>query len=371
MTTPQPPARFAPPAHLDEGRRAIWNETIDRLTASGGLFRADPQVILVYVENIASHRQASQLVAQTNVLITRGDRAVENPALAVQRRCADAITRASRALGLGRATQPDPMNPGEAPGPLLPTQPADPVGGARWCDRHHQHECTHHRNKRACGCPPGVPPRPEGCCHRPAIRGIDACRHHAGVSREEAARRGQVAIARATYGTRADIGPVEGLLEEVRWSWGHVCALRRLVEEIEAAYEVPAGAEGTPGRSRLWWGEARRVTRDGDVVEQTVTAGEHVILQAYNREREHFTRVCAAAIAAGAQQQAVDLARTAGASFGRLLDAIFAALFTLPDHLAAAEGALAYREWQREQLPAVVPAAIRAWDPDAPRAGAG
>jgi P27 family predicted phage terminase small subunit len=365
MTTPAPPARFAPPAHLDDTRRAIWNETIDRLTASGGLFRADPQVILVYVENIASHRQASQLVAQTNVLITRGDRAVENPALAVQRRCADAITRASRALGLGRAAQPDLMAGGQAPGPRDPTSPADPAGGAR------RYECTHHRHRRACGCPPGAPPRPEGCCHENAIRGTPACHIHAGVTREQARERGAVAIARATYGTRADITPVEGLLEEVRWSWGHVVALRRLVEEIEAAREVPAGAEGTPGGSRLWWGEARRVTRDGDVVEQTVTAGEHVILQAYNREREHFTRVCAAAIAAGAQQSAVDLARTAGASFGRLLDAIFAALFTLPDHLAAAEGAVAYREWQRAQLPEVVPAAIRAWDPDAPQAAPG
>lgn len=368
MTTPQPPARFAPPAHLDETRRAIWAETIDRLTASGGLFRADPQVILVYVENIAAHRQASALVAQTNVLITRGDRAVENPALAVQRRCADAITRASRALGLGRPGG-DPISGQAAAGPIRTTEPADAAGGARWCDQHRRLECVHHRVQ--CGHPAGVPVPPEGCCHQASIRGTRSCRKHAGVTLEEARRRGQVAIARATYGTRADIGPVDGLLEEVRWSWGHVCALRRLVEEIEAAYEDRAGAEGTAGRSRLWWGEARRVTRDGDVVEQTVTAGEHVILQAYNREREHFTRVCAAAIAAGAQQSAVDLARTAGASFGRLLDAIFAALFTLPDHLAAAEGALAYREWQRAQLPAVVPAAIRAWDPDAPRAGAG
>ena len=361
MTTPQPPARFAPPAHLDDERRAIWAETIDRLTANGGLFRADPHVILTYVENIASHAQASRLVAQTNVLITRGDRAVENPALAVQRRSADAIARSSRALGLGRTTAPDPMNPGQAPGPHRPTTPADAAGGARWCDTHHQYECTHHRNRRACGCPQGAPPRPEGCCHRPATRGTDSCTNHAGVTREEARERGAVAIARATYGTPLDIDPVAGLLEEVRWSWGHVCALRRLVEQIEAT----ANPDAAPGSGPLWFGPARITTRDGEVVEHVVTAGEHVILQAYNREREHFTRVCAAAIAQGVQQQAVDAAKAQAASMGRLLDAIFAALFTIPEHLAAQPGAVAVREWQQAQLPAVVPAAIRAWSPEA------
>jgi P27 family predicted phage terminase small subunit len=363
MTTPIGP-RFAPPAHLDDTRRAIWAETIDRLTASGGLFRADPQVILVYVENIASHRQASQLIAGSNVLITRGDRAVENPALAVQRRSADAIARASRALGLGRTAQPDPMMGGQAPGPLEATTPADRTGGARWCDEHGRLECVHHRNRRACGCGPGAPPRPEGCCHQAAVPGTPACRNHAGISLAAARERGQVAIARATYGTPIDIDPVEGLLTAVRWSWGHVCALRRLVEQIEAA----AGPDTAAGAGPLWAGTTRMVTRDGEVIEQVMTAGEHVILQAYNAERDRFTRVCAAAIAQGVQQQAVDAAKAQAASMGRLLDAIFAALFALPAELAGQPGAVAVREWQQAQLPAVVPAAIRAWTPETPEA---
>jgi len=100
-------ARLDPPSHFDEERREIWAETVSRLTSSGRVFRADPEVLGTYVEAVRSHRQASRLLAQTNVLLTRDGRAVENPALAVQRRSAEAMARASRALGLDRAPASD------------------------------------------------------------------------------------------------------------------------------------------------------------------------------------------------------------------------------------------------------------------------
>jgi hypothetical protein len=364
VTTPIPP-RYAPPAYLDDTRKATWTETIERLMAAGRLFGADPALITVYVENVHAHREASTIIARSNVLIMRGDRAEENPALATQRRAADALTRAARALGLHRPGQPAPTEPGQPAGPVVVGEPADRAGGARWCAQHGRHECTHHRNRRACGCPPGAPPRPDGCCHRAATPGTDSCPNHAGLSRAQVLERAQVNLAR-TYGVPVEIDPVAGLLAEVRWSWGHVCALRHLVESIEA--QAP---DARPGAGPLWQGAARTVTRDGEAVEITTTAGEHVVLQAYYREREHFTRVCSAAISAGAQQSAIDLAKAAAANFGRLLDAIFAALFDLPPDLAADPAAVAALDWQRGQLPVVVPREIRRWDPDAAAGAAG
>jgi P27 family predicted phage terminase small subunit len=109
--------RLEPPAHFDDERREIWAETVNRLTSSGRVFRADPEVLATYVEAVRSHRQASRLLSQTNVLLTRDGRAVENPALAVQRKSAEAMTRASKALGLDRLPAP-------VAGPPAPVTPA-------------------------------------------------------------------------------------------------------------------------------------------------------------------------------------------------------------------------------------------------------
>ena len=115
-------ARLDPPQHFDDERRAIWAETVTRLTSSGRVFRADPEVFGTYVEAVRSHRQASRLLAQTNVMVTRDGKAMENPALAIQRKSAEAMARASRSLGLDRI----PSGPLEEP---LPPAPAAPAGG--------------------------------------------------------------------------------------------------------------------------------------------------------------------------------------------------------------------------------------------------
>jgi len=100
-------ARLEPPAHYDDERREVWAETVNRLTSSGRVFRADPEVLGTYVEAVRSHRQASRLLAQTNVMITRDGKVMENPALAIQRKSAESMARASRALGLDRTPMPD------------------------------------------------------------------------------------------------------------------------------------------------------------------------------------------------------------------------------------------------------------------------
>jgi P27 family predicted phage terminase small subunit len=93
-----------PPDRYDPERQAIWRDAATRLTAGGRPFRADPEVLNTYVEAIRAHRQASAILAQTNVMITRDGKAEENPALAIQRRTAQQVAQTSRALGLHQRT---------------------------------------------------------------------------------------------------------------------------------------------------------------------------------------------------------------------------------------------------------------------------
>ena len=314
--------RLDPPDGYDDTRRTIWTQTVNRLTERGQQFRADPDVLNAYVEAVLSHQQASTLLRQTNVLTVRDGHAVENPALAVQRRTAASIVQLSRSLGLGR----NPMAPLGDTTPMATDQPG------RWCETHGRLECTKQRNKG-------------GDCHAVPVKGLDVCKNHGGKPLAALKRDGEVARARV-YGEPLDVTPVVGLLEEVRWSAGHVAALRAQVVALE-----DAGPDATPGQGGLWWGAVKSVNRDG-VMERTEQAALHIVLQAYNAERAHFARVCAAAIAAGAQQQLIDQAKATGALVGRLMDAVFARLDLQP--------------WQQARLPQVVPAVLREFgQPDA------
>jgi P27 family predicted phage terminase small subunit len=337
VTTPPPgppPRRLDPPPHYDEGRRATWADAVGRLADAGGIFRADPAVLNAYVEAVAAHTQASQLLAQTNVLITRNGTAVENPALSVQRRAADALAKAAKSLGLDRT----PMTAAATATTLGVALAAADRPGGRWCDRHSRLECTHHR--RRCGHAPGLPPPPGGCCHEQAVTGTAACYHHAGKSLAAAKAEGRAAIARFTAGP-AEVTPAEGLLAEVRRSAGHVAALGAMVADLE---------QREP--ESLWWGVAVEREEGGMLTGRERRAGPHVLVRQYDAERDRFAKVCAAAITAGAVSAAGDAARALGGHLAALLDVIFAGL-ELSDR-------------QRDVLvPVVVPAAIRAWDPEA------
>jgi P27 family predicted phage terminase small subunit len=108
--------RLDPPQHYDSDHRAVWTEAVTRLTSSGRVFRADVEVLAAYVEAVISHRQASRILAQEDVTIQdAAGRVSENPALTIQRRCAEELTRASKALGLDRIAGDDPSM--TVPGP--------------------------------------------------------------------------------------------------------------------------------------------------------------------------------------------------------------------------------------------------------------
>jgi phage terminase small subunit len=323
-----PPRRLDPPGHYDDTRREIWTDAVGRLKGDdeGGVFRADPNLLDAYVEAVAAHRQASELRARTNVMITQGTRAVENPALGIQRRTAADMAKAARALGLHR----NPMVAPLAESPLVELR--------KWCPDHNRWECAKHKSN-------GQP------CHQTAvIPGTDACYKHVGMSREDARAKGAARLARM-YQTPADVTPGEALLEEVRYSAGHVRELRARVAEIAAA---EPGPDGEPAGGLFFGVSVERDMGDGIVLRER-KAAPHVLLKAYNEEREHLVRASIAAHTAGAQAEAVEAARLLGGAVGQLVDVILAGL-----ELTAR---------QRDVLvPVVVPAALRAWDPALPPA---
>lgn len=314
--------RLDPPGHYNQDRRDLWADTITRLRTIGRVFQADPHVLDTYIEAITAHRQASELVSRTNVLVTRGDRAIENPALQVQRRTAADVARASKALGLDRT----PMTEVLAESPMR-------GDGARWCDEHNRAECKHHRTDG------------DWCHQHSLIAGLGACKHHAGLGLDQAREQGRVNLARLYQSEPLDVDPAGVLLFEMRASAAHVQDLR---EQVAALAHQP-GPDGVAG-SGLWWALVSQTERDG-ITERVLKAGPNVVLRAYELEREHLVRAAAAAHTAGAQAEQVDVAKAVGGSITRLLDAAFEVL-ELTEH-------------QRRLIPVRMPDVLRTWDPAA------
>jgi P27 family predicted phage terminase small subunit len=327
--------RLDPPAGYDDDRRRIWAETIARLGAAGRLFRADPYVIDTYVQAVAAHQQATGLVAASNVMLVRDGRPIENPALAIQRRTAAQIAAASKALGLDRPPLVDLL----AESPLV-----DATELRKWCEEHARWECSKNRTD-------GQP-----CHRRDTYKGTGACYKHAGLSPARARAAGEAWLVKACA-ARADADPGGVLLEEVRWSAGVVAALRDAVAELAAE----PGPDGKPG-SGLFWGPVRETDRGDGVVEREMRAVPHVMLAYLDRQREHLVRAAAAAHTAGAQQEAVDAARSFAAVVTRLVDALVDGLLRVPDDLAGLPGAAQLVAWQQAQVPVVVPPLIRGLD---------
>lgn len=229
-------SRLDPPAHYDEERRVIWADAVTRLTSSGRVFRADPEVLNTYVEAVRSHRQASRLLAGTNVMIVRDGRAEENPALAIQRRSAEAMARASRALGLDRTPVPHDADP------IAEPVSADPIAdeARRWCDEHSRWECSHRRQSDG------------GWCHQwRLIGGLATCRKHGGKTVGELRADGTQARldAQARHLLyRYDAPPVDNPYEYLQALAGRVAAMERdLGERVNdlrhLRYEADGGGE--------------------------------------------------------------------------------------------------------------------------------
>lgn len=181
----------------------------------------------------------------------------------------------------------------------------------------------------------------EGNCTRPAGWGTDhpgtgrcklhggATVSHRGAASEELARRAVV-----TYGLPRDISPTEALLEEVRYTAGHVAWLREKVAELED--------------EQLVWGVTEQVDKQASEFRGTDTteaARPNIWLELYYRERKHLVDVTKAAISAGIEERRVKLAEAQGALLNGVIKRILARL-----SLSSEQSAL---------LPVVVPEELR------------
>jgi hypothetical protein len=178
-----------------------------------------------------------------------------------------------------------------------------PDGPGRWCEEHERLECTRSRKKG------------RGPCHGSAVTGSDRCRMHLGekaapVIAEAAARK-----AVETYGLPRDISPTDALLEEVRYSAGHVAWLRAKVAELE------------PGS--LVWGKTEEVDRGASEftgIDTTHAAAVNMWLDLYHRERRHLLDLVKTAISVGIEERRVRLEEAKGQVVAELIKRILSRL---------------------------------------------
>lgn len=179
-------------------------------------------------------------------------------------------------------------------------------------------KCTGHR--KADGAP----------CGQPRMAGQLVCRKHGGKAPQAlaaAVRRVQEAEAKAavvTLGLPVDISPSDALLDEVRWTSGHVQWLRGKVQELN--------------EQALVWGETKVVSKEGEAfgTDTTHQAAASIWYDLYERERKHRVAVCAAALRAGVEERRVKLAEAQGEQVAGVIRAILADLGLSAEQQAAA-----------------------------------
>lgn len=204
---------------------------------------------------------------------------------------------------------------------------ADPTDGSRTCDlctsRGQVHDfdprrCQGHSTRRQAQCDrPRPADDPGKCASHGTAAGTPA--RAARDRRRAAARIRKEAERHVTYGRLLDIGPVEALLLEVKWTAGHVAWLRARVQEFETG-ALSWGKSGSVERSG---GGSARSSADS---EESFAAAPPVLLDLYQRERRHLVDVCVATIKAGVEERLVQLAEQEGALLVRIFDAVFARL---------------------------------------------
>lgn len=178
-------------------------------------------------------------------------------------------------------------------------------------------------------------------CRKAPMKGQLVCRKHGGAAPQNKAAAGRrlaeekALAALETYGRPIDTTPTEALLEEVRWTAGHVQWLRDRVRELEQA--------------AVTWGMTEQVEKSAGEfpgVDTTHAAAPNVWVDLYTRERKHLVDVCKAAISAGIEERRVKLAEQQGNLLASVIQRILGDLDLSPA--------------QRALVPEVVPRHLRA-----------
>lgn len=189
----------------------------------------------------------------------------------------------------------------------------------------------------------------EACKNAP-LTGSAVCRYHGGGApqvRAAAARRLEEEEARravTTLGLPIDVSPTDALLEEVRWTAGHVQWLRARVQDLEDTVMIRAqegwgldDTSGPPNAHALTWGQVEhRDTTGGENAGTTTVerAGPSIWYQLYERERKHLVAVCTAALKAGVEERRVRLAESQGELVAGAIRAILNELGLTPEQEA-------------------------------------
>lgn len=138
-----------------------------------------------------------------------------------------------------------------------------------------------------------------------------------------------------TYGLPLDVSPGDALLDEVRYTAGHVAWLRERIRELEDRDLVWGVTEETDQQASEFPG-----------VNTTRGAKPNVWVELYMRERKHLVDAAKAAIAAGIEERKVRLAEQQGALVAMVIRGILADLELTPG--------------QKERVSEVVPRRLRA-----------
>lgn len=181
-------------------------------------------------------------------------------------------------------------------------------------------------------------------CGGLAMRGQQVCRKHGGnAPQNRAAAKERIVEQKArslveTYGRKIETTATEALLDEVKYTAGHVAWLRERVREIDADAEAGAG-------NALVWGITRKKS-GGDDHGVTEEAAPNIFLKLYQQERTHLVKVCSEAIRAGIEERRIKLAEQEGALVAQAIRAIL--------------GELDLTAEQQARVPEVVPRHLRA-----------
>jgi hypothetical protein len=183
------------------------------------------------------------------------------------------------------------------------------------------------RQQKPCGNPAGYKTDHPGSgnCHFHGGSSPNGRKHATGLAARKAVE---------TYGLPRDISPTDALLEEVRYTAGHVAWLRGKVAALE--------------ERDLVWGVTEQVDKQASEfagTDTTEAAVPNVWLELYMRERKHLVDVTKAAISVGIEERRVRLAEAQGAVVAEVIRRILGRL-----ELSDAQSAL---------VPRVVPEELR------------
>ncbi|HKE70557.1 MAG TPA: phage terminase small subunit P27 family [Nocardioidaceae bacterium] len=104
-----PPGLPEPPDDIADDVREVWEFTVANLDAMNVASRVDRDALLIYCEAVATHREASRILARPGMhVVIPGQRPgtlIKHPCLDIQRQAAMTVLRFAQEFGLTPASR--------------------------------------------------------------------------------------------------------------------------------------------------------------------------------------------------------------------------------------------------------------------------